>query len=104
MFTNIDLTDMESCFKVIKLEIVQSLSIQENRFGIEPEITAKIAAMKVRIFEVPVTYNGRTYQDGKKVTWKDGFRAVWCILKYNRKNQKIKTLGSFLTVKNHYEN
>jgi glycosyltransferase involved in cell wall biosynthesis len=83
IFTNIDLTDMETCFKVMKLEIAQALNIQENRFGLEPEMTAKIAAMRVRIFEVPISYNGRTYEDGKKITWKDGFSAIRCIVKYS---------------------
>jgi glycosyltransferase involved in cell wall biosynthesis len=90
ILTNIDLTDMETCFKVMRLEIAKSLSIEENRFGLEPELTAKIAAMKVRIFEVPISYNGRTYEEGKKITWKDGFSAIRCIFKYNTKKQKKK--------------
>jgi glycosyltransferase involved in cell wall biosynthesis len=90
ILTNIDLTDMETCFKVMRLEIAKSLSIEENRFGLEPELTAKIAAMKVRIFEVPISYNGRTYEEGKKITWKDGFSAIRCIFKYNTKKQKRK--------------
>lgn len=88
IFTNIDLTDMETCYKVMKTQIAKSISIQENRFGLEPEMTAKVAAMQVRIFEVPISYNGRTYEEGKKITWKDGFSAIRCILKYNTRSQK----------------
>jgi glycosyltransferase involved in cell wall biosynthesis len=88
--TNIDLTDMETCFKVMRIEIARSIEINENRFGLEPELTAKIAAMKVSIFEVPISYNGRTYEEGKKITWKDGFSAIRCILKYNSRREKKK--------------
>ena len=84
MFTNINLSDMETCYKAFKREIIQSIKIQENRFGFEPEITAKIAKIKeIRIFEVGISYYGRTYAEGKKIGWKDGVRAIWCILKYN---------------------
>ena len=83
MFTNINLTDMETCYKLFKREIIQSITIEENRFGFEPEITAKIARMKCRIYEVGISYYGRTYEEGKKIGWRDGFRAIWCILKYN---------------------
>jgi len=83
MFTNINLTDMETCYKAFRREIIQSISIEENRFGFEPEITAKVAKLKCRIFEVGISYYGRTYEEGKKIGWKDGVRAVWCILKYN---------------------
>lgn len=83
MFTNLDLTDMETCYKVFRREIIQSISIEENRFGFEPEITAKVAKKKVRIFEVGISYYGRTYDEGKKIGWKDGFRALYCIVKYN---------------------
>ncbi len=83
MFTNINLTDMETCYKVFKREVIQSISIQENRFGFEPEITAKIAKMKIPIYEVGISYYGRTYEEGKKIGWKDGCRAIWCIVKYN---------------------
>ena len=99
LFTNIDLTDMETCFKVMKLDIAQSLNIQENRFGLEPEMTAKIAAMRVKIFEVPISYNGRTYEEGKKITWKDGFSAIRCIVKYNLKYQKRKQLKKYQSIK-----
>ena len=75
---------METCYKMIKKEIIQSIEINENRFGIEPEITAKISKIKgVRIYEVGISYYGRTYEEGKKIGWKDGFRAIYCILKYN---------------------
>ena len=82
-FTNINLTDMETCYKLFKREVIQSINIKENRFGFEPEITAKVARKKVRIYEVGISYYGRTYAEGKKIGWKDGFRAIWCILKYN---------------------
>ena len=82
MFTNLNLTDMETCYKAVKTEILQSVSIEENRFGFEPEITAKLARKGIRIYEVAVSYHGRTYAEGKKINWKDGVRAIWCILKY----------------------
>ena len=82
--TNLNLTDMETCYKVFKREIVQSLELKENRFGFEPEVTAKISRIpKIRIYEVGISYYGRTYEEGKKIGWKDGFRAIYCILKYN---------------------
>jgi glycosyltransferase involved in cell wall biosynthesis len=84
MFTNLNLTDMETCYKMFKREIIQSLDLKENRFGFEPEVTAKIARIpKVRIYEVGISYYGRTYEEGKKIGWRDGFRAIYCILKYN---------------------
>lgn len=83
IFTNINLTDMETCYKVFKREIIQSIKIEEDRFGFEPEITAKVAKSGCRIYEVGISYYGRTYQEGKKINWKDGFSALWCILKYN---------------------
>ena len=82
MFTNLNLTDMETCYKAVKREILQSVTIEENRFGFEPEITAKLAKKGIRIYEVAVSYHGRTYAEGKKINWKDGVRAIWCILKY----------------------
>ena len=85
MLTNLDLTDMETCYKVFRREIIQDIDIEENRFGFEPEITAKVAKTGCRIYEVGISYNGRTYADGKKIGWKDGCRALWCILKYNLK-------------------
>ena len=83
MFTNLNLTDMETCYKVFRREIIQSIPIEENRFGFEPEITAKLAQRGVRIYEVGISYYGRTYQEGKKIGWRDGVRAIVCILKYN---------------------
>ncbi len=85
IFTNLNLTDMETCYKVFKKEVIQQIHIEENRFGFEPEITAKIAAIRpaLRIYEVAISYYGRTYEEGKKIGWKDGVRAIWCILKYN---------------------
>ena len=82
--TNLNLTDMETCYKVFKRDIVQSLELKENRFGFEPEVTAKISRIsKIRIYEVGISYYGRTYEEGKKIGWRDGFRAIYCILKYN---------------------
>ena len=83
MFTDLNLSDMETCYKVFKREIIQKIQIEENRFGFEPEITAKVAKMKVRIYEVGISYYGRTYEEGKKIGWKDGVRALVCIIKYN---------------------
>jgi glycosyltransferase involved in cell wall biosynthesis len=84
MFTNLNLTDMETCYKLFDAKMVKSLRLQEKRFGFEPEVTAKIARIpKVRIYEVGISYYGRTYEDGKKIGWRDGFRAIYCILKYN---------------------
>jgi len=83
MFTNINITDMETCYKAFRREIIQSIKIEENRFGFEPEITAKVAKMECRIYEVGISYYGRTYKEGKKIGWKDGFQAIYCILKYN---------------------
>ncbi len=82
--TNLNLTDMETCYKLFKREIIQSIQFKENRFGFEPEVTAKISRIKgIRIYEVGISYYGRTYLEGKKIGWKDGFRAIYCILKYN---------------------
>ena len=83
MFTNLNVTDMETCYKVFKREIIQGIRIEENRFGFEPEITAKVSKMNVRIYEVAISYHGRTYDEGKKVSWKDGISAIRCILKYS---------------------
>lgn len=83
MMTNLNLTDMETCYKLIRTSIAKNIEIKENRFGIEPEITAKLAKIKgIRIYEVGISYYGRTYDEGKKIGWRDGFRAMWCILKY----------------------
>ena len=82
MFTNINLTDMETCYKVFRGEVIRSIRIEEDRFGFEPEVTSKVARMGCRIYEVGIGYSGRTYAEGKKINWKDGVQAVWCILKY----------------------
>lgn len=84
MFTNLNLTDMETCYKMFRTEIIQGVKLTENRFGFEPEVTARIARIKsIRIYEVGISYYGRTYAEGKKINWKDGFRAIYCIIKYN---------------------
>lgn len=84
MFTNLNLTDMETCYKAFKRELIQGMELNEKRFGFEPEVTAKLARIEnIRIYEVGISYYGRTYEEGKKIGWKDGFRAIWCILKYN---------------------
>lgn len=84
MFTNLNLSDMETCYKLFKTSIIQNIKLKEKRFGFEPEVTAKISRVhNIRIYEVGISYYGRTYEEGKKIGWKDGFRAIWCILKYN---------------------
>lgn len=84
MLTNLNLTDMETCYKLCRREVIQSLDLKERRFGFEPEVTAKLSRIpKVRIYEVGISYYGRTYEEGKKIGWRDGFRAIWCIMKYN---------------------
>lgn len=84
MFSNLNLTDMETGYKVFRKEILQAITLEQNRFGFEPEVTAKIAKIKdIRIYEVGISYHGRTYAEGKKINWKDGFSAIWCIIKYN---------------------
>ncbi len=85
MFTNLNLTDMETCYKLFRREIIQGIRLEENRFGFEPEITAKVARLRCRVYEVGISYAGRTYEEGKKIGWKDGMRAIWCILKYRFK-------------------
>jgi glycosyltransferase involved in cell wall biosynthesis len=82
-FTNLDLTDMETCYKVFTQSVAKQITIKENRFGFEPELTAKIAKLNLRIYEVGISYHGRTYAEGKKIGWQDGFRALYCIVKYN---------------------
>jgi glycosyltransferase involved in cell wall biosynthesis len=83
MFTNLNLTDMETCYKLFRADILKGLKLVENRFGFEPEVTAKISKVpKIRIYEVGVSYYGRTYEEGKKINWKDGFRALYCIVRY----------------------
>ncbi len=83
MFTNLNLTDMETCYKMFRKEVLDSITIEQNRFGFEPEITAKVARGNWRIYEVGISYAGRSYSEGKKINWKDGVQAIWCILKYN---------------------
>lgn len=83
VFTNLNLTDMETCYKVFRTEILQKISLESNRFGFEPEVTAKMAKLKCRVFEVGIRYHGRTYEEGKKITWKDGVAALWFIIKYS---------------------
>jgi len=84
MFSNLNLTDMETCYKLFRADLLKGLKLKENRFGFEPEVTAKISRIKdIRIYEVGISYYGRTYDEGKKINWKDGFRAIYCILRYN---------------------
>ena len=83
--TNINLSDMETCYKAFRREVIQSIAIEEDRFGFEPEITVKVAKRRLRIYEVGISYWGRTYEEGKKIDWKDGVRAIWCLLKYSFK-------------------
>jgi glycosyltransferase involved in cell wall biosynthesis len=83
IFSNLKLTDMETCYKVFRREVLQGIQLKSNRFGFEPEITAKIAKKDWRVYEVPITYAGRTYEEGKKITWKDGVQALWCIIRYS---------------------
>ncbi len=87
--TNINLTDMETCYKVFRREIIQAIPIEENRFGFEPEITVKVAKRRLRIYEVGISYWGRTYEEGKKIGWKDGVRCLWCLLKYSIKERAV---------------
>jgi len=94
MFTDLNLTDMETCYKMFRRTVIQSIEIEENRFGFEPEITAKVAHLGCRIYEVGISYHGRTYSEGKKIGWKDGFRAIYAILKYNTWKRPIRK-GSF---------
>jgi len=83
MFTDLNLTDMETCYKAFRREVIQAIEVEEDRFGFEPEVTAKVAAAGHRVFEVGISYNGRTYADGKKIGWRDGVRAFWCIVRYS---------------------
>ena len=88
MFTDLNLTDMETCYKLFRRDILQGLTLEEKRFGFEPEVTAKVARVpQVRIYEVGISYYGRTYAEGKKIGWRDGFRAIYCILKYGLLNR-----------------
>ncbi|HEY6415010.1 MAG TPA: glycosyltransferase family 2 protein [Acidimicrobiales bacterium] len=92
MFTNLNLTDMETCYKVFRREVIQSVVIEEDRFGFEPEVTAKVARAGWRVYEVGISYNGRTYAEGKKIGWRDGFRAVWCILRFSATGERLRAL------------
>jgi glycosyltransferase involved in cell wall biosynthesis len=83
MFTNLNLTDMETCYKAFRREVIQKIDLREERFGFEPEVTAKVARMGCRIYEVGISYSGRTYAEGKKIGWRDGLRALWCVVRYN---------------------
>jgi glycosyltransferase involved in cell wall biosynthesis len=95
--TNINLSDMETCYKVFRREVIQSIPIEENRFGFEPEITVKVARRNLRIYEVGIGYWGRTYEEGKKIGWKDGVRALYCLLKYSLKEPKVKAAAQAVT-------
>src|ERR1700724_3503504 len=92
--TNINLSDMETCYKVFRREVIQSIPIEEDRFGFEPEITVKVAKRRLRIYEVGISYWGRTYEEGKKIGWKDGVRCLWCLLKYSIKERPVPLLHS----------
>jgi len=92
MFTDLNLTDMETCYKCFRREVIQQIKIEEDRFGFEPEITAKLARGRHRIFEVGISYSGRTYAEGKKIGWRDGVRAVYCILRYSALGERVRTL------------
>lgn len=87
--TNINLTDMETCYKVFRREVIQAIPIEEDRFGFEPEITVKVAKRRLRIYEAGISYQGRTYEEGKKIGWKDGVRALWCLVKYSLKEEPV---------------
>jgi glycosyltransferase involved in cell wall biosynthesis len=89
MLTNLNMTDMETCYKVFRREVIQAIPIEEDRFGFEPEVTVKIAKRNLRVYEVGISYFGRTYAEGKKIGWRDGVRALWCLAKYAWKEQKI---------------
>src|ERR1039458_8126354 len=89
MLTNLNMTDMETCYKVFRREVIQSIRLEEDRFGFEPEITVKIAKRNLRVYEVGIKYWGRTYEEGKKIGWKDGFRALWCLAKYWWKEPQV---------------
>jgi glycosyltransferase involved in cell wall biosynthesis len=89
MLTNLNLTDMETCYKVFRREVIQSIPLEEDRFGFEPEVTVKVAKRNLRVYEVGISYFGRTYEEGKKIGWRDGFRALWCLLKYTVKEPRV---------------
>jgi hypothetical protein len=93
MFTNLNLTDMETCYKVFRREVIQSIAVEEDRFGFEPEVTAKVARAHWRVYELGISYNGRTYDEGKKIGWRDGVRAVQCIVKYSATGERVRRLA-----------
>jgi hypothetical protein len=99
MTTNLDLTDMETCYKAFRREVIQSIRLNSNRFGFEPEVTAKVAKRGYRIFEVPISYYGRDYWEGKKINWKDGFSAIWTILRYGLFNDDKSEPSTFTTLR-----
>src|SRR5436190_12259155 len=99
MVTNLDLTDMETCYKVFRREVIQSIKLRSNRFGIEPEVTAKVARRGYRVYEVPISYYGRDYWEGKKINWKDGFSAIWTILRYGLFDDRENEPRTFLQVR-----
>ena len=92
MFTDLNLTDMETCYKCFRREVIQAINIEEDRFGFEPEITAKLAKLHLRIYEVGISYSGRTYDEGKKIGWRDGVRAIYCIVRYSKVGDKLSPL------------
>jgi glycosyltransferase involved in cell wall biosynthesis len=92
--TNLNLTDMETCYKVFRREIIQGLDLKEDRFGFEPEVTAKVAGLGCRIYEVGISYSGRTYEEGKKIGWRDGVRAIWCIVKYRPRRRRARAAST----------
>ena len=92
--TNLNLTDMETCYKAFRREVIQSIPLEEDRFGFEPEVTVKVAKRRLRVYEVGISYWGRTYEEGKKIGWKDGLRALWCLLKYSAKVPVTRTAES----------
>jgi hypothetical protein len=92
MFTDLNLTDMETCYKCFRREVIQAIDIEEDRFGFEPEITAKLAKLHLRIYEVGISYSGRTYDEGKKIGWRDGVRAIYCIVRYSKVGDKLSPL------------
>src|SRR5580704_19448765 len=94
MLTNLNMTDMETCYKVFRREVIQAIRLEENRFGFEPEVTVKIAKRKLRVYEVGIGYWGRTYAEGKKIGWRDGFRALWCLIKYSWKEPATEDAAS----------
>jgi glycosyltransferase involved in cell wall biosynthesis len=94
MITNLNMTDMETCYKLFRREVIQSIPLEENRFGFEPEVTVKIARRNLRVYEVGISYWGRTYAEGKKIGWKDGVRALWCLIKYAIKEPETKAVSS----------